>query len=51
MDAHCWLSYLKELYPVEFKPRKESYLLCLGIPYQVLQDTAKKFMRQTTKHF
>lgn len=42
MDANGWLSELTEHYPVSIKKRKDSHLLCLGIPYRVLQDTAKK---------
>lgn len=51
MDSKQWLMYLKELYPVDFKTRVDSNLLCLGIPYQVLQDTAKKIYASDYRSF
>jgi 3-methyladenine DNA glycosylase AlkD len=51
MDSKHWLSYLKTLYPVEFKTRVDSHLLCLGIPYQVLKDTSKKIYASDYQSF
>ena len=51
MDSKQWLLHLKELYPVDFKTRVGSNLLSLGIPYQVLKETAKKIHSSDYKSF
>ena len=51
MHANHWLQQLREFYPSDFKQRADSNLLCIGIPYQKLQDTAKKIYASDYKAF
>jgi 3-methyladenine DNA glycosylase AlkD len=51
MHANQWLQQLKESYPSDFKQRADSNLLCMGIPYQKLQETANHIYASDYKIF